>query len=121
MKNNLSKSSFELNIRPPAITSECPPIYLGNEWEQMSAPKRRGFWFTGVWKVLSTTRRMPVPFSASAILRISKHLIVGFVGVSNQQSLVVGRNAALNFLMSVKSIWVRSMPELGFKILRRYL
>ena len=110
-----------LNINAPAITSECPPIYFVHECETMSAPNKSGFVFIGLENVLSTQRRIPVPFKASAIFLISKHFSVGFVGVSSQQILVEGLIAFLNSFISVKSINVISLSAFGFKIFLRYL
>ncbi len=75
----------------------------------------------GVEKVLSTTRRTPVPFKASAIFLMSKHFNVGLVGVSSQQIFVLGLIYFLNSLISLKSDRVTSMLAFGIKIFNKYL
>jgi hypothetical protein len=85
-----SYNSFEFMIVQPPMISEWPPMYLVTECTTTSAPRSRGFVFTGDEKVLSTTRRTPVPFSSFAIAAMSKTFSVGFVGVSSQTSFVFG-------------------------------
>ena len=87
-------------------------MYLVRLCETMSAPRRSGFVLMGVAKVLSTTSRTPVPYKASAILRMSKHFSVGLVGVSSQQSFVFGLIYFLNSAMSLKSERVTSILAL---------
>ena len=120
-KNNLSYNSLSFNIKAPAITSEWPPIYFVKLWQAISAPSNKGFVLTGVEKVLSTTSNTPVPLRAFAIFLISKHLSVGLVGVSNQQTFVYGLICFLNSVISLKSDIVTSIPALGDNIFKRYL
>ena len=120
-KKSLSYSSLLFSIRAPAITSEWPPIYLVRLWLTISAPSSNGLVLMGVANVLSTTSETPVPFRASAIFFMSKHLSVGLVGVSNQQILVFGLIYFLKSAMLLKSESVTSTFAFNWRIFRRYL
>ena len=89
---NLSYRSALLKQRQPAITSECPPIYLVIEWRTISAPSFNGFYKAGDMNVLSTTSNAPLSLHNFDKARMSMHLRVGFVGVSRYTIFVFGWN-----------------------------
>ena len=80
----LSACALCRSTTAPPTVSLCPFRNLVVEWMTASAPSESGCWRYGVAKVLSTTSIAPTACDASAALRMSTTLSIGFDGVSTQ-------------------------------------
>ena len=62
-------------------------MYLVVEWITKSAPSSKGFWNTGVRKVLSTATSAPTCLASVQTFSMSTTRTNGLEGVSNKMSL----------------------------------
>ena len=77
----LCKASVFATTMPPT-TSAWPLMNFVTECSTTSAPRSRGFWSTGLAKVLSTTSSAPAAWASSAAPARSVTDMAGFEGLS---------------------------------------